>query len=330
MKTRAELQHIDDEAARWVARSISGDITQEERTEMEAWVNADPGHRLAFDSYSKIAEAATEDEAVAIAAMEDDLARFAETEAMRTNRFRLATGIAASFVMVAIAVTVTLLTQPRVETYETARGERREIVLADGSSITLNTDSAISVRYEKNQRNVSLDRGEALFVVAHAPERPFVVASDAMQVQVLGTSFNVYAKGEETVVSVLSGVVEVKSDRDPAERTSGEMMTLTSGQQVAVLSDGDMTGVERFDTNAVISWRLGRAYYENEPLSDVIADLNRYFPREISIGDNSLDDVPVTGSFDLGDQSVAVEAIKVALSLHAETDASGRIVLLPE
>ena len=223
-----------------------------------------------------------------------------------------------------------ILSRPRLETYETARGEMREVVLADGSSITLNTDSAISVRYEKNQRNVSLDRGEALFVVAHAPERPFIVASDAMQVQVLGTSFNVYAKGEETVVSVLSGVVEVKSDRDPAEKSSKEMMTLTSGQQVAVLSDGDMTGVERFDTNAVISWRLGRAYYENEPLSDVIADLNRYFPREISIGDDSLDDVPVTGSFDLGDQSVAVEAIKVALSLHAETDASGRIVLLPD
>jgi transmembrane sensor len=302
-------------------------MTAAERAEMEAWVDADPLHKEAFDSFNEIAEGAMEDDAVAIAAMEEDLERFSANENLRTNQFRLAAGIAAS---IALVVTATVLMRPQVEIYETARGEMREVVLADGTSITLNTDSAISVRYARNRRNVSLDRGEALFVVAHAPERPFVVSSDAMQVQVLGTSFNVYAKGGETVVSVLSGVVEVKSDEQIDGDGASEQLTLTTGQQVAVSSGGAMTDIESFDTNTIISWRLGRAYYENEPLSDVIADLNRYFPREISIGDTSLSSVPVTGSFDLGDQYVAVEAIKVALSLRAETNASGNIVLFPE
>lgn len=322
-------QNIDDEAARWAARKLSGAMSPEEEAALEAWLGGNPYHREAYDGYMEIADLAAEaGDLVAGAALERDLEHFANQRSSRVSWFAAAPAMAASIAAAALFFNAVMTSRIEPERYVTARGETLEVALVDGSVVSLNTDSALEVRFSKGERFVTLDRGEALFDVARNTERPFVVASDGAEVRVLGTRFNVHAQAEETIVSVLSGVVEVGASKKNTDAPS-ETITLIAGQEAAIDQSGAAAQVHSFNPDAVTAWRRGVAYYENAPLSSVIADLNRYYAHELVIGDAQLADIPVTGGFDLKNQSVAVKALTVALTLRAEEDATGKIILSP-
>jgi len=132
-------------------------------------------------------------------------------------------------------------------------------------------------------------------------------------------------------VSVLSGVVEVDAAPNKLDLKSPSItaVTLIAGQEVSVDLTGAHETVRSFNPDAVTSWRRGEAYYENEPLSAVIADLNRYYATELVLGDDGIGEIPVTGRFDLKDQAITVEALSVALSLHTVKSELGTLVFLP-
>lgn len=93
--------------------------------------------------------------------------------------------------------------------YRTQVGEQRDVILPDGSKVTLNTDTALAVRYSDERRYIVLERGEALFVVKHDTGRPFDVAAGDTLTRALGTEFNVDMRSSKVTVSVLEGAVRV-------------------------------------------------------------------------------------------------------------------------
>lgn len=321
-------QHIDDEAAKWAARSLSGDMSPEEEAALKAWLADRPDRQQAYDSYMDIADLAAEaDDLVAAAALERDLEHFASERVAKKSWLVAAPAMAASVAAAALFFNFVSPSQIEPQRYATERGETAEFALSDGSIVSLNTDSALEVRFTRNERRVVLAHGEALFDVVRNTEKPFVVASENAAVRVLGTRFNVRAQHEETVVSVLSGVVEVGKP-DEIEKSQAAL-TLIAGQETAIGDTIQNAEVRTFNPDAVTAWRRGEAYYENKPLSYVIADLNRYYAHEIAIGDERLAAIPVTGEFDLENQEITVKALTVALALRAEKSAEGKIVLLP-
>ncbi|WP_431261482.1 FecR family protein [Roseateles chitinivorans] len=120
-----------------------------------------------------------------------------------------------------------LLTNP--ERYETGVGERRTVVLKDGSRISLNTASRIHVRWTPSRRIVELETGEALFEVAKDPRRPFVAVANGVEVRAIGTSFVVRSDAGEarrdeasggTSVTLIEGTVVVTQVSGKNERVS--------------------------------------------------------------------------------------------------------------
>lgn len=317
-----------DEAAKWAARCLSGDMTDREQTLLDEWLQADPRHQESFDAYMEAGFVASEAaDAMAEDVLQRDLERFAAERRSRRLWLMAAPAMAAS-VAAAIVFSIVMIPESSPSRYAAQRGEVVDVNLDDGSLVTLNTNTEIEARFDDRRRVVRLLKGEALFDVARDAERPFVVISKRAEATVLGTRFNVYDKAEETVISVLSGVVEV----DPAEPAQQKRapVTLISGREISVSDAGDRISVRAFEPDTVVSWRRGLATYENEPLAAVIDDLNRYYPRRLVIGDSALNDMPVTGSFDLKDQSSAVEALRIAFSLKVEEQGASRIVLSPD
>lgn len=317
---------IDDEAVAWVARSLSGAFSKEEEASMASWLKADERHRNAFDAYMHIANCASAAaDSAAELSLEKDLEQFAEQRASRRNWFIGVPAIAASVAAAAVFVFAVMDSPDSYSTYATNRGETEEVSLSDGTVIALNTETEIQVQIDGRQRSVRLLKGEAHFDVARDPKRRFVVTSAIAETSVLGTRFNIYQKPEETIVSVLSGVVDVDS-----MQSEDSTVTLIAGQEVAIDKDQGWQSIRTFKPAAVTSWRRGLAYHENTPLSTVVADLNRYFDVELAIGDSALRDIPVTGGFDTTDQAVAIEALSIALSLRAERQGAASIVLYPD
>jgi transmembrane sensor len=119
--------------------------------------------------------------------------------------------IAASVGAVAIAGGTLTMLELSAPIYATALGEQRSIQFADGSTVELNSRSKIRVKYSKQERDVDLLEGQALFHVAHDAGRPFIVAVGATRIRAVGTQFDVYKKSNGTVVTVVEGRVAVYS-----------------------------------------------------------------------------------------------------------------------
>ncbi len=222
----------------------------------------------------------------------------------------------AAAVVIAVAA---LGWQMMPQTYSTGIGEQRLIQLADGSQVTLNTDSVLKVRVDTHQRHVELARGEAYFDVAKLGGVPFVVESGRTEVRVTGTHFNVRQGDPQTDPSVRVDVLEgrVLAGAHAATQPSGAAVLLAS--QAVIL---DRNGLVRWrgvaDETRIDDWRQGRVYFNETPLRDAVADMNRYSKTHLVITTPGIADMPVSGVFRAGAADSFARALSLAYALHAQ------------
>ena len=321
---QGDLRRIDDQAAAWAAKQLSGAFTKTDESSLKEWLDADPRHSIALAEYIAIAEAS------ALAGAAGGKQRPANDErgvnAPPQRRWLQygAPAIAASLFAAFFFFTANQNPSPRIERFATTLGETRDVSLPDGTMVTLNTDTVLTYSVTRGERRAHIERGEVFFDVAHDEARPFIVDAGDARATVLGTSFTVRKTADKSVVCVLSGVVAVS----PAiENTGLEPLRLEAGQTVAVTSTGAFSAINAFDTNIAATWRHGYLYFDQTPLENVVTDLNRYFSPKIELGDAVLGAAPVSGRIELDDQDVAIRAISVALSLEADRTEAGKIVL---
>jgi transmembrane sensor len=236
---------------------------------------------------------------------------FSQPHSMRR---RWIAGLALAATVAVLGVFLTFFFSAQV--IETGRAERRSVTLADGSVVQVDPESRLRIRLQKRQRDVSLERGRALFRVAKDPSRPFVVRAEATQVRAVGTQFGVEQAREGIVVTVAEGKVAVlphepSDDRNnsgvsappaghPAtERgaTTAEVL-LTAGQQVIVPRRGPAKAVRAVDTDRELAWVAGRLVFDNESVADVVEEFNRYNVVQLHVASPRLAQRSVSGVFD--------------------------------
>ncbi|MFT0180745.1 FecR domain-containing protein [Pseudomonas benzopyrenica] len=191
----------------------------------------------------------------------------------------------------------------------TAIGERRSLLLADGSQLVLNSDSALDVRFDAGIRRLHLRRGEVL-VTTHAdpvvPRRPFVVSLAQGEVEALGTRFSVRAEETLCRVAVFAHGVEVRPQRGAAVR-------LAAGQQAWF----DARGVQRrapVDEDASL-WTHGMLLAHDRPLAEVLVELGRYRPGLLRC-DPAVAGLRVSGALSLDDTDQALLALERTLPIR--------------
>lgn len=190
-----------------------------------------------------------------------------------------------------------------VITKKTGPGETLTVTLPDESKVTLNASSILT--YEENGWNsnrwVSLS-GEAFFEVT--PGKAFKVIGGFYEIKVIGTSFNVFNRSKALEVSVSTGEVEVKSGNEITPLIRGEMVKLENKELME----------STFDSSKVASWREGNFYFDAEPFSKVLQELERQFDIEVKI-DTEISDRFYSGYFSKSDLSEALQLICVPMGL---------------
>ncbi|MGO2009478.1 FecR family protein [Vreelandella alkaliphila] len=299
---------ILEQAAIWQAqlKDAHGDGLEsgKVRAAFSTWLLADPRHRQAFDEMQSL-----------WGALEEPVANLAQ--APRTaSHARSWRGFFATAACLVLAVVLGLGWQqdwpPRWHAdVVTSVGERTTLELNDGSSVALNTRSALAVDFTPEQRRVSLLAGEAWFDVAKDETRPFIVDIGQGHVKVTGTRFNVRLEDGEALVSLVEGRLQLTNDT-----TGGaEPVVLSPGQQARLAAGGISTPVA-FDKTAVTAWQRGQFVFYNEPLARVVANLNRHRQGHILITDDSLNRLKVTGVFSTSEPDTALEVITNTLPVE--------------
>src|SRR6185312_3423130 len=197
---------------------------------------------------------------------------------------------AAAAALVAVALLVPALRSDSRK-FATGVGEQRTAKLDDGSIVYLNTDSQIEVNYTKDERDIRLIKGEALFVVEHDQKRPFIVTAENARVRAVGTQFNVRDRTSSVDVSVVEGVVQVTTsdtDANPAgdgvsaiqspvwKREAAATPTRVSAGEVAHITSGRVVAAVSPAVADTVSWRQRRLVFKNATLGEVATEFNRY------------------------------------------------------
>ncbi|MQT31166.1 DUF4880 domain-containing protein [Pseudomonas helleri] len=203
--------------------------------------------------------------------------------------------------------------------YVSAPGQVRTLTLADQSEVALGADSAIAVNFSGNERHVELRRGVAFFHVTHTGQ-PFVVDADGGEARVLGTEFEVRLQPGGAQVTVLSGRVGVKADKQAPQQI------LTADQQVAYAA-GTADTVHRVDSLAQLGWRTGWLTYYKTPLADVVADLKRYYPGQIVLLNAQLGERRISGSFPSQDPQTVINSLQGVLGFE-QHNLFGKVIVL--
>jgi ferric-dicitrate binding protein FerR (iron transport regulator) len=240
-----------------------------------------------------------------------------------TQRF-LRWGIAAAVVL--LGVVVYALTSPAaLVTYETAFGETRPITLPDGSSVTLNANSKLSYKDNWDKaaaREVHL-YGEAYFSVTHQEnDQPFVVRTgDGVAVEVLGTTFDVYHRTQETKVLLNSGKIRLS-----LPSANNEKIIMQPGELVEFRSNQ----VSRKSVNAqnYVAWTENRLVLDHTSLREMVRMLYDNYGLQIEVSNPELLDQTVSGSMPTAGEDELILQIAKAFQLEAERN--GNIVYLHE
>ena len=298
---------IIEQAADWVVR-LHEDVSMStaERRAFLAWLRQSPVHVREFLQAEVdwlALEGVDSEHGIDVAALLADsevnvvpLRESAPTPSQSAKRrYRNIAGLAATVIVGVIMATYFLLDPRSTESYVTALGEQRSIVLPDGSVVELNTQSRLDVRFDDTWRDVDLLAGEALFTVEKDPSRPFRVFSGAVEVQAVGTQFNVYRQTERTVVTVLEGRVAVRQ-HEASSSVLPEAVELSVGEQAVVQAEATLRQVTTSPTKAV-AWRQRRLVFEDEPLANVAAEFNRYNVQRIVVEGDALRARRINGVF---------------------------------
>ncbi len=332
---------IEEAAARW--SEILRDAGDDRRTReaFEAWRDLAPEHAQAYArAQSAHALARSVADAPQMRALRGEtLDRIARRNRRRAWVRRLA--IAASVLVTAGAGTMLLRPDAARQAYRDARdtlagnvytteiGQRSTVTLDDGSILTLNTDSRVSVRYEPGLRSVTLERGQALFKVAKDRTRPFVVDAGGRQVTALGTEFDVRVSERMFEVTLLEGRVKVTRDGRERDAADPPLAELRPGQQFVEVAKA-RPQVREADVKRVVSWRRGQVVFEDERLEDAVAEMNRYSRQQVVLSDARLASLRISGAFNTGDTGTFVEALVAYFPIErAPEERKGRIVLSP-
>lgn len=322
MTTEAEADIRRREAAEWFARLNQRKVTTADVRAFSDW-RRDAENARAFSRIEAMWEAAgalAGSPDIAAATREATSRRPISRRSARTGPQCLAPIGLAGILLLALGGASWLWYAQRPVAFATAIGEQRTVRLEDGSRITLDTATRVEVRYDGSRRRVMLTSGQAMFDVASEAGRPFLVRAGDTEVVALGTRFDVRRFGTGARVLLVEGQVVVRQSDRPDSRWA-----LAPGQQVT--TSAPRPEVVSADVPAATSWTAGRLTFENTPISEAVAEVNRYTPDPIDLRDDGIASIPVSGVFNAGDVDGFVAALTDLYSLEATRSPDGGLIL---
>ena len=205
------------------------------------------------------------------------------------------------------------------------------ITLPDGSELSLNTDSAVEVRFDHAERRLVLLRGQALFEVAKGQSRPFVVHAGGKRIVATGTAFDVRLDHSILELTMVEGQVLVHPLAGNASRGDRKLtpgLPLHAGERL-VARAGRPVAISDVDIGRATSWMQGKLVFLDTTLEDAIAETNRYSTTKVVLADPRLAGLKVSGVFRTGQPEQFARAVAEIHPVAVRASPDGTIFVDP-
>jgi transmembrane sensor len=323
-----DQDRIDQEASEWLVLAKARPLDREEKRAFEAWRNADARHGSTYAAmertWSDIPHLTGLSDLVPPELAED------RTQPGLLNRSSARWGLGLSSVAAAALALIWLpfspAQTPGPQNYATQVAQIGELTLSDGTRVTLGPKTTLVEEFTAGERRVRLGGGEAFFQVTHNAARPFIIEAGESLVRVTGTKFDVNAAQTSLRVSVLEGSVEVISLKRATGRVARPHI-LKAGQRLEIAAAAPETAtspvIELSTARQPGAWREGRLVYDNVRLSDLVADVNRYYAPGVTFSDPEVGELRLTASFKVGEIPAFMRALDEVIPVRAQETATG-------
>jgi transmembrane sensor len=338
-RKKMSSEQIEQAAALWLARRDQGSWSAAEQAGLGEWLCASTAHRVAFLRLEAAWQQAARLKALGAGVTHGQIpppgawphARFfdgkpdeaaplaAQTgkpvKPLKLRRWRY--GLAVSLLIAVLGGLGWYIRGSGGSSYETVIGGLEAVPLADGSNITLNSDSEVHVAVTEKERRVVLTHGEAFFEVAKDPARPFVVRAGHARIIAVGTRFSVRRDGDDVSVVVIEGRVRMERDEKAAATLPATLLAagnIARSDAAGVLVEEKPLPV----AEEILSWRSGFLVFHDTPLATAVAEFNRYNTRKIVIEDPTLAQLRIGGHFRSTNVEAFVRLLESGLPLRAE------------
>jgi transmembrane sensor len=340
------------EASAWIVTLHGPDRTAAVERGFQRWLAESSVHQYAFEhateTWSKTRATVRRSAHVDVSAPQ----RVAEQPPRKSSSVVLA--MAASLIIAIVGAAI----YTQQTGLETGIGERRTVVLDDGTQVTLNTATRIFVDYDKQQRRVRLDSGEAFFEVAKHPQWPFVVTAGDRKVTALGTAFLVRRDAAKLAITLVEGKVAVSPSADESFAGSAAAASTREGEAGATLSQSARADANLHEPEALAvrtvnliltpgervifaqreapvldrpvvgrltAWQQGLVNIDDLTLAQAVAEMNRYSKLQLVVAGPAAQ-IRVSGVFRVTDSENLAKA--VALTHGLDMRREGRRIVL--
>ena len=318
---------IAQEAAVWFVRNRAKAVSAQERAAFGLWLKSSPMHVEEYLKTAVIArdlhaaldpshpefkswleDAQADDNVTNLVPWNRHQSENLEVQAGRLKRFRPIAAIAAAILMVIVGMLWLQRDGERFgvpRRFVTVHAEQGSWLLPDGTSMSLNSDSAVTVRYNAHERVIEVERGQALFHVAHERARRFRVIAGEAGVIAVGTEFDVFRKSGSTQVTVVEGKVAVFSGEAPGMTTSAvlppQTLSVGAGEQIQVTDHSPPVRASAVNVRQAVAWVQRQVAFTERPLGEIAAEFNRYGAVPIIVQSERLRELPISGIFNAYD-----------------------------
>ena len=259
-------EKLADEALAWLVKLHSGRASEEDRRRCQAWQASSPAHRIAYQEaevlWRDVGRVRSAPGFAPIASSPPPPRRFNGWLRSSWKPWTAAACILLALGALWVEHDLQWISSAMAD-YRTGVGERRVVTLEDGSAIHLNTNSAVNITLSKDRRDLHLLRGEASFIVARDPARPFVVKSGTILTRALGTAFAIRQHSGLTTVTVIEHSVRLGFS---SENTVQDL-TVHEGEQVHYSTGQGFSPVRRIDLGKETAWQRGKVIFEAQSLA---------------------------------------------------------------
>ncbi|WP_343649378.1 FecR domain-containing protein [Herbaspirillum sp.] len=305
----------------WMVRLQSGTATAQEHEACRRWRAEQPQHELAWQRLQSLSErVATLPRTLAHGSIGDGEARSRHNRRFAVKALCLIAGVG----LVATGAGMAIPWPALMAQYSTRVGERRRVLLADGTVLELNSATAIDTAYDDQHRLIKLHRGEVLITTAREagrPYRPFLVHTRLGQARALGTRFQLRDSEAGMRLAVYAGAVAFTA------RDGVDSVRIDAGQQGMFDRHGLVGNLAPANEQA-LAWTDGVIVADRMPLGELVAELDRYLPGRLHC-DPAVASLPISGVFPLDQPARILAAIARTLPVQIDTWTSYWITLRP-
>lgn len=325
------------QAAAWALLRASAEPKALADAEFDRWISTSKHHADSFADAEHVLSLLDQNAGTdQIMAMRQRALESAELTVSWSTMIKVAAALIATVGLSTFAINIPWKGDPvsdeiaklplKPQAYTTAIGERATISLPDGSVATLDTNSSMIVNYDRFERGVKLDRGQAVFEVAKHQRLPFQVYALGQRITAVGTKFNVRIDQSTVKVAMLEGKVLVQPQVARRSAAPAPALSMVAGEVLSVAPGQPIRIIAR-DTNSDASWKDGTVVFRDTSLPDAVAEINRYTTNPIQLKQISGETFRVSGVFQTRDPQHFAKVMTKLFPVRFEYSNNGQPIM---